>query len=436
MKLKYILYGQGKNKVMTVLIAFQMVIVLVLMVSIISAIVSRYEKYKPLERFFQGDGLNMYLEILLGRNGERYLPFIESSDAENYLKKAHIASTYSVQMTFDIGNVKEETGGCSPVTAYDDELVAAYTPEMKAGRWLRTADADTDMIEIVLAQNEEYYKVGDIITLTTSDVVKEEAGHRLQVPIQAKVVGILADNASVLRYTFLQAGEYVDFRDYYTPISREVEDRAFVFVTKRDIEHNNKVYAKQQKDLLDKERVWQYTMSGACFIQYDEGITQEEKDYNSKYLAINGRYDFRHSSAEMRESSMEYIMGQMDMLLPILAALVILTLMSIISNTVIMIRQNMHDYSVYYMMGLTWRQCVAVHGRSIILMQAGTFLFTMLCIVLCEKTGALKGTFFSVGGWQLLGCAAVILLFIVFSIVLSFLLIGKKSAKDILREVE
>lgn len=43
---------------------------------------------------------------------------------------------------------------------------------------------------------------------------------------------------------------------------------------------------------------------------------------------------------------------------------------------------------------------------------------------------------FSLGKWQLLGCFAMMVLFVVFSILLSFLLIGKKSAEDILREVE
>ena len=171
-------------------------------------------------------------------------------------------------------------------------------------------------------------------------------------------------------------------------------------------------------------------------IQYEKGITQKEKDYNSKYLAVNGRYEFRHTSAEMRENSMEYIMNQMNMLIPILIAMIILTLMSIISSTVIMIRQNMHNYSIYYMMGFTWKRCVLIHVESVIMMQMGIFLFTMLCLAICEKIGALDRMVFSIGKWQLLGCFAMMVLFIVFSILLSFLLIGKKSAKDILREVE
>lgn len=437
MKLKYALCEQNKNKLMTVLIFFQTVIVLIMIVSIISAIVSRYEKYKPLEIFFQGDGLNMHMTDLLGRNGQRYLPFTESSDVEKCLKKAHMVSSYYIQMTFDIDNKKEELGTWSPVIGYDDELISAYTPEMETGRWLRTEDADTDMIEIVLAQKEDSHKVGEIITLTTSDVVKDSRDCKLSKPIQAKVVGILADGASPIMRT-IHYGEYSDFRDYYYPFNRDEEERAIVFVSKKDIEHNNQIHAAtEQKNLIEGETcIWPYIISGPCFIQYDTEITQKEKDYNSKYLAVNGRYVFRHTSAEMRENSMEYIMNQMNMLIPILIAMIILTLLSIISSTVIMIRQNMHNYSIYYMLGMTWRKCVSVHGLSVVIMQMGIFLFTILCITICEKMGALDRTVFSLGGWQLLGCLVMIVFFIVFSIVLSFLLIGKKSAKDILREVE
>jgi hypothetical protein len=437
MKLKYALFEQNKNKFMRVLIFFQTVIVLIMLVSIISAIVSRYEKYKPLEIFFQGDGLNMHMTDLLGKNGQRYLPFTESSDVEKYLKKAHMVSSYHVQMTFDIDNKKEELGTWSPVIGYDDELISVYTPEMETGRWLRTEDADTDMIEIVLAQKEDIHKVGEIITLTTSDVIQDSRDCRLSEPVQAKVVGILADGASPIMRT-TDYGEYSDFRDYYYPFNRAEAERAIVFVSKRDIEHNNKIHAAtEQKNLIEGETcIWPYTISGPCFIQYDKGITQKEKDYNSKYLAVNGRYAFRYTSAEMRENSMEYIMNQMNMLIPVLIAMIILTLMSIISSTVIMIRQNMHNYSIYYMSGLTWRKCVSVHGLSVVIMQIGIFLFTMICIAICEKIGVLDRTVFSLGGWQLLGCLVVIMFFIVFSIALSFLLIGKKSVKDILREAE
>lgn len=77
--------------------------------------------------------MNMHINDLLGRNGQRYLPFTESSDVEKSLKKAHMVSSYDVQMTFDIDNKKEELGTWSPVIGYDDELIAAYTPEIESG---------------------------------------------------------------------------------------------------------------------------------------------------------------------------------------------------------------------------------------------------------------------------------------------------------------
>ena len=253
MKLKYAMFEQKKNKLMTVLIFFQIVIVFIMLVSIISAITSRYEKYKPLECFFQGDGLNMHINDLLGRNGQRYLPFTESSDVEKSLKKAHMVSSYDVQMTFDIDNKKEELGTWSPVIGYDDELIAAYTPEIESGRWRSTEDADTDMIEIVVVQKDDTHKVGEVITLTTSDVVKDSREYKLSQPVQAKIVGILADGASPIMRT-MHYGEYSDFRDYYYPFNRDEEERAIVFVSKRDIEHNNKIHAKtEQENLIEGE---------------------------------------------------------------------------------------------------------------------------------------------------------------------------------------
>lgn len=440
MRFKYALHEQSKNKAMTGLIFFQTVIVLIVMVSIISAIVSRYERYKPLEKFFQGDGLNMHMWNMLGRNGDRYLPFTESSDLESYLKNAHVVATYSVDMPFDIDQKKEELGTWSPVVAYDDELLSAYTPDMENGRWLEPGDGDTDVIEIVLAQKGKEYNVGDTIALTTSDRLEESEGYKLARPVKAKVVGILADGASTIKRD-IHWGQYVDFRDYYQSFDRnDKEERARVFVSKRDIEHSNKLNEKCgnhfDKDLSDDKMIWSYVIEGPCFVRYKEGITKEEKDYNAKFLAINGMYECRHTSAEMRENSAKYIMNQMNMLIPILIALVILTLMSMISNTVIMIWQNLRNYSIYYMTGLTWRECVLIHVRNIVFMQSGTFVFTVLCIYLCEKLGVLEQTVFFIGRWQLLGCAGVILLFVLLSAALSFLMIGKKSAKDILREVE
>lgn len=84
MKLKYAIFEQKKNKLMMALIFVQIVIVLLMLVSVISAITLRYKKYKPLECFFQGGGLIMHMSDLLDRNEQRYLPFTDSSDVEKY----------------------------------------------------------------------------------------------------------------------------------------------------------------------------------------------------------------------------------------------------------------------------------------------------------------------------------------------------------------
>ncbi|MCH5268510.1 MAG: hypothetical protein J1E62_09215 [Lachnospiraceae bacterium] len=444
MKIKYALFEQKKNVLMTVFITLQTVMILFILVSIISAMSSRYEKYKPLEKFFKGDGMSMHVNSLEGRNGDRYLPFSEPSDLESYLKKAHIVCTYYVQMGLDIDHMKDdfESNGETPAFGYDDELINAYTPEMESGRWLRPGDAETDMLELVIFQKKQYYKVGDIITLTPPDVVKDpdaikdSVGGKLTTAVQAKIVGILADGASPIM-TISNYGQYIDFRDYYHPLYKAKEPKSVIFVSKRDIAHNNKLYEETEKNLMGGEnQIWPYIISGPCFIWYDRGITEEEKSHNERFLTINGDYVFRHSSAEMRKNSMQYIMYQVGMLIPVLIGLIILTMVSIVSNTVIMVRQNMRNYSIYYMHGLTWGQCIFIHIKSIIITQSVTFLLSMVGIIICKRAGLLKNTVLILGPWQLVACIAVILLFIVFSIVISYALIGKKSAKTIFGEVE
>ena len=89
--------------------------------------------------------------------------------------------------------------------------------------------------------------------MTTSDVVKDSREYKLSQPVQAKIVGILADGASPIMRT-MHYGEYSDFRDYYYPFNRDEEERAIVFVSKRDIEHNNKIHAKtEQENLIEGE---------------------------------------------------------------------------------------------------------------------------------------------------------------------------------------
>lgn len=92
-------------------------------------------------------------------------------------------------------------------------------------------------------------------------------------------------------------------------------------------------------------------------------------------------------------------MNQLNMLIPVLIAMIIMIVMSIISSTVIMIRQNLHNYSIYYIMGLTWRQCVIIHAESVLIMQIGIFLFTIFGIAVCEKIGVLDQTVFCLGRW-------------------------------------
>lgn len=124
-------------------------------------------------------------------------------------------------------------------------------------------------------------------------MIKDSRQCKLSEPVQAEIVGILADGASPIMRT-MNYGEYSDFRDYYYPFNRDEEERAIVFVSKRDIEHNNKLHAKTERNHLIKREncIWSYIIFGPCFIHYDKEITQKEKIIIQNTLRFMKGMDF------------------------------------------------------------------------------------------------------------------------------------------------
>ena len=71
--------------------------------------------------------------------------------------------------------------------SYDDDLIGRYQPYQSAGRWL---DSDADEFEVVVSENDNGWKVGDLIEVEMAS--KDGGVFTVQT---AKVVGILEEGA-------------------------------------------------------------------------------------------------------------------------------------------------------------------------------------------------------------------------------------------------
>ena len=56
--------------------------------------------------------------------------------------------------------------------------------------------------------------------------------------------------------------------------------------------------------------------------------------------------------------SYAYILEQVKNMLPIIIALMFLAVLTIVSCTSILVRQSLYKYGVFYLNGLTWKECM------------------------------------------------------------------------------
>lgn len=418
MKWKYAWKEAAMHPVMMLLIFVQTVVVFIVLISMISVITSRYDKYNSIEGLLEGRGQVGEL-IFLNKSDKEQSDLIQSSSlAEKYLSKVEVSACYDWEFEIN-GNSQDVI-----MTGYDDEMWECYSPELEDGRWFQEKDLDVNVMEVVIAQKDGLngkYQVGDRIT-AAPELVERSLAKVEQKPMELEVIGIIADGASVLGIKDSTV-DTDDYRSLFWNYSDDYEEKIYIMGIQSDFYHYKMNYALS----------WFTKMGGLTFFSWQT----DESDVISKnqsYLMENGMYGSVKDFEQVRQSSLEYVFEQIKTVLPILLTLILLTALSTVSNTAILLRQNIRNYAIYYINGLTWKECVFVHLRNILLTELGILLITLAGVEFCDFMGWFNHTVISIGGWQLLGCAGVVFLYVLSSVLVTYQQIGKKTAKDVLRE--
>lgn len=421
---KYIMHEWKKNRLLLTLVVIQTIIVMLVLTYILSLLLSRGANYKIEKALFEKNGYVMNVSMFGGRKGDVLLPYTDSKDIEKQLPQTDIQSMYYAQIDFEnAGNGKE-----SATIVYDKELAETYTPKLEQGRWLQTTDKNTDEIEVVVAQKDSKYHVGDKLFLHTAS-----GGEKLPEPIPYVIVGILEDGANVIGNN-RSGTNYGDFRDYYDTLNRNTMEKDIFFMGKEDLEHNQQKYYPREKQKIEYP-LWSITVENLSFVIFENDITSANKKKAEQYIMLNGQYDKKKALAEVKENSLQFIYDETDMLIPILAAFLILALLTILANAAIMIRQNLKLYGIYYINGLSWRQCRQIHFYGICLLELLAFILFGFCMLLGKGTGLLRNKIISVGIWQVLGCLGITVFFALVEGLFSWLLLRKKSAIHVLGRI-
>ena len=185
-------------------VALQLSVALILMIITVSSIMSRIDDYLPLRKVLSSQGKCIYVSEVIYINNERYIFTVE--DILNTEKNiSEIYSGYKTPL------VPDGTENYDYSYSYSRNMAELYTPRMLKGKWIDKADENSDILEVVVS-NSDNYDVGDMISFYNLN--NEEKTY------SAKVIGILADDAKILGLE--GSNENVsDFRDMYKHMEGE-----------------------------------------------------------------------------------------------------------------------------------------------------------------------------------------------------------------------
>ena len=393
---------------MNIIILIQLVAILFISILVTSTVVSRFNYYNPFKDYFNQKGL--YLELENIKQIDSNVLIESSKELEKYLKKANVISYYNVWLNYEVNNQNMEYS----TVAYDQEIIDRYQPELESGRWLQESDNDTSEIEVVISNNKEGVKVGDIINGT--DVYSLQPDNKVKI----KVVGILKDSTLIYGHSD-KYKEKFDYEMLYRNYNLEFEDKPIVLMSKEDIDERMK-----EQDNYSIERM----LSGTTLITYDKDITDEEIEYNENYIYTHSSPFHFEDLPEMNKNSIDYIFSQIYSLLPIVCSVFILTLISSLSTNAIAAKKELKNFSIFYICGLRWKQCILVNVFSSIYLLFGSMIITILCLVFCLKFEIISKSIVSVGPYQLLVCLGISIIYILCSVILPYKIIGDNTVNE------
>jgi len=396
MLLKLGLKNLKHNLLMNILTIIQMSVALVILISMISTIVSRFRYYEPIKDFLNSKGyfyvaqysINPETNATLRTTDELY-ELIDGADS--------ITAQYDVWLRYD-----EEKP--ARFISYDDKYIEIFTPELERGSWFDLDRPIQDTIQVVVSKNNYGIDVGDEISFYCFDS-----------EIKAEIIGVLKDDTKIIDIS-PRSIDKIDYRNFYNDFKLEREEKP--------------VFLMSQRDIIDKLVVMQ--LNGNVFVTYPDSTSKDVIE-NGNRETKRMRIVYSASTEMMKKNSIKYIFSQIYNMMPIFICIFILTLVGAISTSALSTKHQLKNYAVYYICGLKWRQCALINMFSSLICAIISFVLSLGIVLFAMATGTLGNTVIELGIWQILGCVVTALMYVLLSILLPISIIGRNTPNQVIR---
>ncbi len=400
-----------RNIVLNIYMIIQMSIVFTMTMFMVSSITSRYKYYNPFKEYIEKGGYFCDLTSATSVLGKYVQKSTDISDALSGVEEGDVQATYRVNI------VDKDSTDLFSLCAYcyDRGLYDKWIPEMEMGTWLSELKPDKfNEIPVVVYDAEKKLKIGDIIEKQTIDYSDDNNNSYSIREIRLRVVGILSDDAEIIYYNNLK---YDDYRDMYSSVNditaKEGYDSVYLFRSE-DIQYAN-VFSMS---------------SGVAFINFSKLPSEEQQDDNN--IIILGITERFIEMREFQNNSISYIMQEITKLLPIFICILLLAIIISVSINAITTYNEMRNYSIYYICGITWNKSLIISLFYTMIQTILSFSLALVTIILLTQFDVTNNVIIEFHPLQIATCFLVFVINLLFSLIMPYLIIKSNTPKGLL----
>lgn len=374
-------------------VALQLSVALILMIITVSSIMSRIDDYLPLRKVLSSQGKCIYVSEVIYINNERYIFTVE--DILNTEKNiSEIYSGYKTPL------VPDGTENYDYSYSYSRNMAELYTPRMLKGKWIDKADENSDILEVVVS-NSDNYDLGDMISFYNLN--NEEKTY------SAKVIGILADDAKILGLEGSNEN-VLDFRDMY----KQMEGECFFF----------------SNEQIDKMRIGS-TLYGQMFVTYKNNLNDAELlDLNRSLYKYGSNLGL---SDELNINSKNYIKEDIILIFPIALCVLFLVVISEVAAVLIQTKRELKFYAVLNICGATKKHCIIINLLCSLFVSLVGIVIAAAFVVINYKH-LLSSFIINLDSVQIFVCLIIVIMNMLLSVIIPYRILSKKAIIETLEK--
>ncbi len=332
---------------------------------------------------------------------------------DNYLDLEGIQGDYEVGSS-SIFFLSSDTFPNLKAQAYDNCLIENIPVPLSRGSWEMQPITENGTVYYPVVINAAYSNLGYGDKMSVWATMHKESGDET-IPFSIYVAGILNSDQ---RYISLGSGSNVATSDNFFQKQTGSRSSPLLFFN---------------KELLPTELEPLFSVQSTRFLFFDRTIDQTTMEQN---IAILSNQAYTFTLNEILENSEAEYNDNMRFYMPFCVCIYAIALIGIISFVALNTLQNAHYFSILYLCGCRWKNCLYICTGYIGVITVLSLLLSFFIYSVASFAGITEqmGLYFTTGNlWLTLAIIAVL---VITSLIIPFVMIHRFSVTEFIRKYE